>query len=73
MNLLSWPREVLPFDLAREVLRGGLDVASEAGCHVGGGHSVDDPEPKYGMAVTGIADPARLLRNDTGKPGTPLS
>ncbi|MCP9949619.1 selenide, water dikinase SelD [Actinomadura madurae] len=73
VNLLSWPREVLPFDLAREVLRGGLDVASEAGCHVGGGHSVDDPEPKYGMAVTGIADPARLLRNDTGKPGTPLS
>lgn len=40
---------------------------------MGGGHSVDDPEPKYGMAVTGIADPARLLRNDTGKPGTPLS
>jgi selenide,water dikinase len=73
VNLLAWPREVLPFDLAREVLRGGLDVASEAGCHVGGGHSVDDPEPKYGMAVTGVADPARLLRNDTGKPGTPLS
>ncbi|MEU8119346.1 selenide, water dikinase SelD [Spirillospora sp. NPDC049024] len=73
VNLLAWPREVLPFDLAREVLRGGLDVAAEAGCHVGGGHSVDDPEPKYGMAVTGVADPARLLRNDTGKPGTPLS
>ncbi|WP_433473536.1 selenide, water dikinase SelD [Spirillospora sp. CA-142024] len=73
VNLLAWPREVLPFDLAREVLRGGLDVTSEAGCHVGGGHSVDDPEPKYGMAVTGIADPSRLLRNDTGKPGTPLS
>jgi selenide,water dikinase len=73
VNLLAWPRGVLPFDLAREVLRGGLDVAAEAGCHVGGGHSVDDPEPKYGMAVTGVADPARLLRNDTGKPGTPLS
>ncbi|MEV0663492.1 selenide, water dikinase SelD [Actinomadura luteofluorescens] len=73
VNLLAWPRDVLPFDLAREVLRGGLDVAAEAGCHVGGGHSVDDPEPKYGMAVTGIADPARLLRNDAGKPGTPLS
>ncbi|MGI5420605.1 selenide, water dikinase SelD [Actinomadura luteofluorescens] len=73
VNLLAWPRDVLPFDLAREVLRGGLDVAAEAGCHVGGGHSVDDPEPKYGMAVTGVADPARLLRNDAGKPGTPLS
>ncbi|MBO2462073.1 selenide, water dikinase SelD [Actinomadura violacea] len=73
VNLLAWPRGVLPFDLAREVLRGGLDVAASAGCHVGGGHSVDDPEPKYGMAVTGVADPARLLRNDTGKPGTPLT
>ncbi|PKW05760.1 selenophosphate synthase [Streptomyces sp. 1222.5] len=73
VNLLAWPRDRLPFDLAREVLRGGLDVATEAGCHVGGGHSVDDPEPKYGMAVTGIADPRRLLRNDTGRPGLPLS
>ncbi|MBI0385095.1 selenide, water dikinase SelD, partial [Streptomyces albiflaviniger] len=73
VNLLAWPRDVLPFDLAREVLRGGLDIAAEAGCHVGGGHSVDDPEPKYGMAVTGLADPARLLRNDAGRPGVPLS
>ncbi|RMB85208.1 selenide, water dikinase SelD [Streptomyces shenzhenensis] len=73
VNLLAWPRDVLPFELAREVLRGGLQVATEAGCHVGGGHSVDDPEPKYGMAVTGLADPARLLRNDTGRPGMPLS
>ncbi|MFD7436378.1 selenide, water dikinase SelD [Streptomyces sp. NPDC059861] len=73
VNLLAWPRDVLPFDLAREVLRGGLDIATEAGCHVGGGHSVDDPEPKYGMAVTGLADPARLLRNDAGRPGMPLS
>ncbi|MER5916805.1 selenide, water dikinase SelD [Streptomyces sp. NPDC001982] len=73
VNLLAWPRDVLPFDLAREVLRGGLEVAAEAGCHVGGGHSVDDPEPKYGMAVTGLADPQRLLRNDAGRPGVPLS
>ncbi|MGX4694222.1 selenide, water dikinase SelD [Streptomyces sp. JNUCC 63] len=73
VNLLAWPRDVLPFDLAREVLRGGLEVAAEAGCHVGGGHSVDDPEPKYGMAVTGLADPERLLRNDAGCPGLPLT
>ncbi|MFD4587424.1 selenide, water dikinase SelD [Streptomyces sp. NPDC058423] len=73
VNLLAWPREALPLELAREVLRGGLDIAAEAGCHVGGGHSVDDPEPKYGMAVTGLADPGRLLRNDTGRPGMPLS
>jgi selenide,water dikinase len=73
VNLLAWPRDALPLDLAREVLRGGLEIAAEAGCHVGGGHSVDDPEPKYGMAVTGLADPARLLRNDAGRPGLPLS
>jgi selenide,water dikinase len=73
VNLLGWPRDVLPFELAAETLRGGLDVCGLAGCHLAGGHSVDDPEPKYGLAVTGIADPDRLLRNDSGKPGTPLS
>ncbi|HEX2772953.1 MAG TPA: selenide, water dikinase SelD [Micromonosporaceae bacterium] len=73
VNLLAWPRDVLPLDVAAEVLRGGLDVARTAGCHVAGGHSIDDPEPKYGMAVTGIADPARLLRNDAGRPGQPLT
>ena len=73
VNLLGWPRDVLPFELAREVLRGGLEVAHQAGCHVAGGHSVDDPEPKYGMAVTGLADPDRLLRNDSGEAGLPLT
>ena len=73
VNLLCWPREVLPMEVAAEVLRGGLTVAREAGCHVAGGHSVDDPEPKYGMAVTGVADPARLMRNDAGTPGVPLT
>jgi selenide, water dikinase len=73
VNLLAWPRDVLPAELAREVLRGGLDVARTAGCHVAGGHSVDDAEPKYGMAVTGLADPDRLLRNDAAAPGLPLT
>nr|WP_173138684.1 selenide, water dikinase SelD [Kibdelosporangium persicum] len=73
LNLLCWPRDVLPLEVAREVLRGGLDVAAKAGCPVAGGHSVDDPEPKYGMSVSGIADPSRLLRNDAGVPGVPLS
>ncbi|HEX5511973.1 MAG TPA: selenide, water dikinase SelD [Actinomycetales bacterium] len=73
VNLLCWPRDVLPSELATEVLRGGLDVARQAGCHVAGGHSVDDPEPKYGMAVTGVADADALLRNDAGRPGVPLS
>jgi selenide,water dikinase len=73
LNLLGWPRDVLPADLAREVLRGGRDVAARAGCPVAGGHSVDDPEPKYGLAVTGTADPGRLLRLADGRPGLPLS
>ena len=73
INLLCWPMDVLPYEMAGEVLRGAQDVAGSAGCHVAGGHSVDDPEPKYGMAVTGIADPDRLLRNDAGRAGVPLS
>ncbi len=73
VNLLGWPRDVLPFELAAETLRGGLDICSSAGCHLAGGHSVADPEPKYGLAVTGIADPNRLLRNNSGRPGLPLS
>jgi len=73
VNLLCWPRDTLPLGLAAEVLRGGLDVAAQAGIPLAGGHSVDDPEPKYGLAVTGLADPARLLRNDAGRPGLPLS
>ncbi|NUR80336.1 MAG: selenide, water dikinase SelD [Dermatophilaceae bacterium] len=73
VNLLGWPRDVLPPELAAEVLRGGLDVGRLAGCPVAGGHSIDDPEPKYGMAVTGIADPDRLLRNDAAVAGLPLS
>lgn len=73
VNLLAWPREVLSFDLAAEVLRGGAEVGSLAGCHVAGGHSVDDPEPKYGLAVTGLVDPDRLLRTDAGAAGLPLS
>ena len=73
VNLLGWPRDVLPAELAAEVLRGGLEVAHEAGCHVGGGHSIDDPEPKYGMAVTGIVDVDRIITNSGAAAGTPLS
>jgi selenide, water dikinase len=73
VNLLGWPRDRLPAELAAEVLRGGLAVGRLAGCHVAGGHSIDDPEPKYGMAVTGVADPGALLRIDAGQPGVPLS
>jgi selenide,water dikinase len=73
LNLVGWPRDVLPMSLLTEVLRGGLDVARTAGCLLAGGHSIDDPEPKYGLAVTGLADPRKLLRIDAGRPGLPLS
>jgi selenide,water dikinase len=73
VNLLAWPRDRVPFDLAAEVLRGGQSVCAEAACHLAGGHSIDDPEPKYGLAVTGLADADRLLRNDAGVAGTPLT
>jgi selenide, water dikinase len=73
VNLLAWPRETIPFDHAAEVLRGGADVCASAGTYLAGGHSIDDREPKYGLAVTGIADPDRLLRNDAGVAGMPLT
>jgi selenide,water dikinase len=73
LNLLGWPRDVLPFELAAEVLRGGLDVTRAAGCHLAGGHSIDDPEPKYGLAVTGLARIEDLLRIDAGTVGLPLT
>ncbi|NWN88501.1 MAG: selenide, water dikinase SelD [Micrococcaceae bacterium] len=73
INLMGWPRGVLPAEMMAEVLAGGLAVGKEAGCPVIGGHTVDDPEPKYGMAVTGIARPDQLLRNDTAEAGLPLT
>ncbi|HEX5562460.1 MAG TPA: selenide, water dikinase SelD [Nocardioidaceae bacterium] len=73
VNLLAWPRARVPFELAAEVLRGGADVCALARCHLAGGHSIDDQEPKYGLAVTGIADPRHLLRNDAGTAGVPLT
>ena len=73
LNLLCWPRGVLPPEMAREVLRGGLDVAREANCHLAGGHSVDDDGPKYGLAVTGVVRPEELITLDAGRAGLPLS
>lgn len=61
LNLVGWPRDKVPYDVLGEVLRGGADVAAEAGAFVLGGHSVDDPEPKYGMVVIGEAHPSRIL------------
>ena len=73
INLIGWPRTVLPMEVMSEVLAGGVAVASEISCPVIGGHSIDAPEPVYGMAVTGTADPARLLRNDAAEAGLPIT
>ncbi|MFS8935677.1 selenide, water dikinase SelD [Corynebacterium sp. c25Ua_89] len=73
INLVGWPREVLPLDVLREVLRGGMDVATQAGISVTGGHSITSPEPIYGMAATGIVAPEKLMRNDTAEAGLPIT
>lgn len=73
INLLGWPRDVLPTELMAEVLRGGLDIATQAGISVTGGHSIDSPEPTYGMAATGIAHPDKLMRNDAAEAGLPIT
>ena len=73
INLLAWPRDVLPSELIRDVLHGGMDAATAAGISVTGGHSITAPEPIYGMAATGIVDPAKLMRNDAAEAGLPLS
>ena len=72
LNLVSWPVGTLPMDQLGEVLRGGADTASLAGASILGGHSIDDPEPKYGLAVTGIVHPERILRNVGARPGDRL-
>jgi selenide, water dikinase len=72
VNLTAWPNGRLSVDVLADVLRGGAEIASEAGCLVVGGHTVDDPEPKYGMAVVGFAHPERLLTIDRAKPGDVL-
>ena len=73
LNLLAWPVDRLPEELATEVMRGGRAVTDEAGCLLAGGHSIVDETPKYGLAVTGVADRRYLLRNDAAAPGDPIS
>lgn len=63
LNLVAWNNDELPTELLSEVLQGGLDVAEQAGMAIIGGHSISDPEPKYGMAVTGEVNTDHLLTN----------
>jgi selenide, water dikinase len=72
LNLVGWPRDKLPYDLLGDVVRGGADIAREAGAFVLGGHSVDDPEPKYGMVVIGEVHPERIVTLAHAQPGDVL-
>jgi selenide,water dikinase len=72
LNLLAYPLEQLGGEILREILRGGAAIAAEAGVAIVGGHSIDDSEPKYGLAVTGTVHPDRILRNSTARPGHDL-
>jgi selenide,water dikinase len=72
LNIAGWPRDELPLDMLARVLEGGAAVARDAGAFIVGGHTVDDPEPKYGMAVVGLADPARIVTNAGARPGDAL-
>jgi selenide,water dikinase len=72
LNLVCWPQSGLPREMLSEILRGGSDKAKEAGALIVGGHSVADEEVKYGMAVTGVIDPRRVIRNVGAQVGDAL-
>ena len=72
LNLVAYSLDALGPEPLRAILRGGADACAAAGVSIAGGHSIDDPEPKYGLAVTGTVDPARLLRNSTAAAGHAL-
>src|SRR5919206_1429694 len=69
LNLVAYPLETLGPELLAEILRGGADAVQAAGASVVGGHSIDDPEPKYGLAVTRTVDPRAVLTNAGGRAG----
>src|SRR5215208_5089595 len=72
LNLVAYPLDTLGPDVLREILRGGADAVAAAGASIVGGHSIDDPEPKYGLAVTGVVDPRAVLTNAGGREGDVL-
>jgi selenide,water dikinase len=72
LNIVSWPVDDLPIEMLGQVLQGGIDVATKAGAAVLGGHSITDPEPKFGMVALGLADEDRIVRNSTARPGDRL-
>ncbi|MGI8846581.1 MAG: selenide, water dikinase SelD, partial [Thermoleophilaceae bacterium] len=72
LNLVAFSLEALGTETLRSILAGGQSVAEQAGITIAGGHSIDDPEPKYGLAVTGLVHPDRVLRNSTARAGDEL-
>jgi len=72
LQLLSWPRDVLPWDTAADVIDGAVEVLTEANCTLVGGHSIDDNDPKFGFAITGTVHPDRMITNDAARPGDRL-
>jgi selenide,water dikinase len=72
LNIVNWPVDDLPLEMLGRVLQGGIDMATKAGAAVLGGHSISDPEPKYGMVALGLADPDRIVRNSTAPAGAHL-
>ncbi|MDO8682290.1 MAG: selenide, water dikinase SelD, partial [Armatimonadota bacterium] len=72
LNIVGFPAKSLPLTVMREILRGGSDIAAEAGVSIVGGHSIDDPEPKYGMVVLGFVHPQKVMSNATAKVGDVL-
>jgi selenide, water dikinase len=69
LSIIGFPVQRLPLETMSTILRGGAAVCAEAGIAIVGGHSIDDPEPKYGLSVIGTVDPARIVRNSTGRDG----
>ncbi len=72
LQLLSWPRDELPWSAAADVIDGAVEVLTEAGCTLVGGHSIDDTTPKFGFAITGTVHPDRVITNDAARPGDRL-
>ena len=72
LNLVAFSLEALGAEILGSILAGGQSVAEQAGVAIAGGHSIDDPEPKYGLSVTGLVHPGRMLRNSTARAGDEL-
>jgi len=69
LSIVAFPERDFPPEWAAQIVRGGAEVLARAGCALLGGHSVRDPEIKFGYAVTGLVDPRRILTNAGGRPG----